>query len=428
MITGNPPFLLKLSSLNKHLQHSSSERGQVLVLVVLGLVALIAITALAVDGGNVLLDIRKAQNAADSAALASALARIRGEDFVQRAYEVAKTNGYTNDGVSSSVQVFSPPISGEHVGDIEYIQVIITSNVDTYFASVVGQNTITNKVSAVSRTSTPEITELLKGYAVISLAPTSDCDNKKSFWVHGEATLDVTGGGIFVNSNHPECALITQGSGSIRIRDNSQIVVVGGASIQKPEKLTPYPPQTGGVSIPYPPPFFLPKISCDKDAKVSEDGYSMSAGNWNGTFPPEGVTHLNSGTYCVNEFIVENGTSLTGIGVTIVVEKGKVRWPPHSAINLYAPKSGDLAGLLLYLPIDNHNKVQLNGGEHSSIKGTILAPGSTIHINGMESKDGFHSQIIGYRIDADGLSNVIIKYIDEQNYDAYNMPEIQLAE
>ena len=411
------------------MQRRSSERGQVLVLVVLGLVVLIGITALAVDGGNVLLDKREAQNAADSAALASALARIRGENFVQKAYEVAKINGYSNDGVSSSVQVFSPPISGEHVGDIEYIQVIITSNVDTYFAGVIGRNKITNKVSAISRTSTPEITELLKGYAVISLAPTGDCDNKKSFWVHGEQTLDITGGGIFINSDHPECALITQGSGSIRIRDNSQIVVVGGASIQKPEKLTPYPPKTGGVPIPYPPPFFLPQIGCKKDAEISEDGLSMSSGRWNGKFPPEGVTHLGQGTYCLNnDFIVENGTSLTGTGVTIVVKKGKVQWHISSTIVLTAPKSGEFAGLLLYLPIDNHNKVQLNGNASSITKGTILAPGSTIHINGMESEEGFHSQIIGYRIDAEGISNVIIKYRDEQNYDAYNMPEIELAE
>ena len=50
------------------------ERGQVLVLVVFGIVALVGITALVIDGGNAFLDRRKAQNAADSAALASALA------------------------------------------------------------------------------------------------------------------------------------------------------------------------------------------------------------------------------------------------------------------------------------------------------------------------------------------------------------------
>ncbi len=103
--------------------------------------------------------------------MASALARVRGENFVQKAYECAALNGYNNDGASNTVQVFSPPIDGGHVGDIEYIQIIITSRVDTFFGGVIGQEIITNRVSSVTRTKTPELTEMIYGYAVVSLAP-----------------------------------------------------------------------------------------------------------------------------------------------------------------------------------------------------------------------------------------------------------------
>ena len=428
-----------------------SERGQMLVLVVFSIVALIGITALAVDGGNAFADRREAQNAADSAAMASALSRIRGTNFVEQAYKAAAQNGYDNNGNSNSVQVFSPPISGEHVDDIEYIQVIITSRVDTFFGGIIGRDFIINEVSAVSRTQTPEIMQLLKGNAVVSLAPTSDCDNNKAFWVHGEATLDITGGGVFVNSNNRECAFIEQGSGSIRIRDDSLITIVGGASIQKPKLLTPYPPKTGSVPVPYPPPFFLPKVGCEKEAVIIEEtpldeteegtkeepesvptpdeetGLTMSAGSWGGDFPPEDVTYLQSGTYCVDEFIITNDL-LVGNGVTILVENGKVQWNANATIQLSAPTTGPYAGLLLYLPMDNRKKVQLNAGGDSIIKGTILAPGSEIIFKGNSSKYGFHSQIIGYRINADGQDNIIIKYLDEQNYDAMTMPEIELAE
>ena len=74
---------------------------------------------------------------------------------------------------------------------------------------------------------------------MISLAPASNCFNHLSFWVHGEATLDITGGGIFVNSNNQTCALIQQGSGSLRLEDGYSIDVVGNASIQKTQLLTP---------------------------------------------------------------------------------------------------------------------------------------------------------------------------------------------
>jgi hypothetical protein len=78
--------------------------------------------------------------------------------------------------------------------------------------------------------------------------------------------------------------------------------------------------------------------------------------------------------------------------------------------------------------MNNPNKVVLNAGEESNIRGTILAPASELHINGNDSDAGFKSQIIGYTIEVNGNSNVIINYKDDQNYNTMTMPEIQLSE
>jgi uncharacterized membrane protein len=107
------------------------ERGQALIVVALAIVGLVGIVALAVDGGNVFSDRRKAQNAVDAAALASAYARIKGGDVIGAALESAAQNGYDNNGVTNIISVYTPPRDGPHAGDIEYIQVIITSNVTT---------------------------------------------------------------------------------------------------------------------------------------------------------------------------------------------------------------------------------------------------------------------------------------------------------
>jgi uncharacterized membrane protein len=53
-----------------------SEKGQALILIAFGIVTLIGFTALAVDGGRVFSDRRNAQNAADTSALAAALAEL----------------------------------------------------------------------------------------------------------------------------------------------------------------------------------------------------------------------------------------------------------------------------------------------------------------------------------------------------------------
>jgi Flp pilus assembly protein TadG len=402
------------------------ERGQALIVVALVIVGLVGMVALAVDVGNVFSDRRRAQNAVDAAALASAYARIKGGDVIGAALESAAQNGYDNNGVSNIISVYTPPRDGPHAGDIEYIQVIITSNVTTYFARVVGTSQVTNTVQAIARTKSAEIKPLLNGAAVASLAPESNCFNQLAFWVHGEATLDITGGGVFVNSNNQDCALVQQGSGSIRITEGNTIDIVGRPSIQKWHLFTPAPTE-GAMPVNFPPPFFLPKVGCPGEAEISEDGTTMSSGSWNGDFPPPGVTHLEGGVYCLDHGMHVTG-DLEGHNVIFKVTKGEVRFSSTANIILDAPNSGPNQGLLIFLPMENRSKVVLNGGAGSDIRGTILAPASPILIKGMRSKMGFHSQIIGYTIEADGNSNVVINYVPENNYQSLSMPEIQLAE
>jgi predicted DNA repair protein MutK len=77
----------------------------------------------------------------------------------------------------------------------EYVQVIITSQVSTYFSSIVGVSQLTNRVQAVTRARPPQA--LFNGNAVVGLAPTA-C---KAVEFQGNAQMTITGNGLFVNSN-----------------------------------------------------------------------------------------------------------------------------------------------------------------------------------------------------------------------------------
>lgn len=407
-------------------QGKKNERGQALILIVFAIIGLVGITALAVDGGNAYVEQRRTQNAADTVALGGALARLRGNTWISESYNIASANGFNNDGVTNSVSITSPPSAGPYAGDSEYIQVRITYKVPTYFAGVVGIREITVSSEAVSRTKRSEIKEILEGNAIVSLAPKSDCNNNRAFWVHGESTLDISGGGIFINSNNKECALTTNGNGSIRIQGGG-ISIVGGAKIQKPNLITPFPPKTNTPPLSYPPPFFMPDVGCsDSVSQIQEDGVTMSPGNYDeDIFPPDGVQFLEKGTYCINgDFFVDG--YLEGNGVVIKMESGRIRFGGSATVILSAPKSGDLAGLLIYAPIENTNRMSFSGDLESNLQGTILMPGAEIHLNGGDSPVGYRSQIIGYRIISNGQSNIVIKYNDDMNYDTYSMPEIQL--
>ena len=133
---------------------------------------------------------------------------------------------------------------------------------------------------------------------------------------------------------------------------------------------------------------------------------------------------MEGGIYCLDgDLILEQGSKLIGEGVVIVMNKGKIKISAGAEVQLKG-----INGLLIYMPITNRNLISLNGNSNSSFSGTILAPGADIRINGLNSRSGFHSQIIGYYIEVDGQSNTLIKYVDEQNYDAYKMPEVILSQ
>jgi len=419
---------------SRRASHKKAERGQAMILIVFSIIGLLGMTALAVDGGRAFVDRRSAETAAAAAALTASITRIEGGNWRAAALATAGANGFDNNGVTNTVELNTPPLNGPYVGNSEYIQVIITSHLSTYFGPVVGIPVVTSMVQAVSQSKPAEYGQMFGGYALVSLAPHSDCQYKKSFWIHGEATISMEGGGIFINSDNPACAFIQFGSGSVRFQDESPFTVVGGAQVQKPTLITPFPMQTGAPPISYPPAFKMPKLGCGaKIAKVDElDGTTMSPGNWDeDIFPPEGVTQLKSGIYCINgDFIVGDGETLHGTAVLLIVENGKVKISGNAEVNLSAHKSADAQGLLIYMPITNKNVLALNGNDDSRYQGTILAPGADIRLNGLDSTFGaaYHSQIIGYYIEVDGNSDIHIKYKDEQNYDAFKMPEVILSQ
>ena len=431
--------------MKSRLLQSRSERGQAIVLIAVALLGLIAITGLVVDGGMAYANRRQAQNAADASVMSAALARVRGENYASAAFQQAGLNGFNNDGVQNEVRVNLPPASGPYANNAQYIQVIITSRQDTYFGSIIGVRQITNTVEAVARAKPIEMAQIMNGFAVISLAPHSNCENEKAFWAHGEATLELQGGGIWVNSDHPTCAFLQQGNGSVAFEDGSPFVIVGGATIFKPQLIKrqvnavgymqrgvggiAIQPIVGAVPVPYPPPFVMPKPSCGHEiASVKADGITMTPGYWSDDFPPKDVTNLESGIYCIDgDLRVNGGETLMGDGVLLVVD-GEVRINGSATIDLSAPGGGPFKGLLIFLPMDNDNLVILNGNADSRFRGTILAPASLIRLAGNDSAYGFHSQIIGYTIEITGNSQMRVLYLDSQNYDAIISPSLEISQ
>jgi len=405
-------------------QGYSSERGQVLVIIVLAIFGLVGITGLAIDGSRAYSDRRQAQNAADTAALAASLAKVRGETgWSDIGMDRAASNGYNNNGTDNIVVVHNPPVDGPYVGNVEYVQVYITSHLPTLFGRVLGIEQVTNMVQAVARVEPPTYSEMYFGNAVVGLAP-NEC---KAVTYQGSAGTTITGGGLFVNSDCPDAAFFNNSSAA-KLSAPS-LTTVGGANYKSDALVIPsITEDADDQAMSYPPRnIVLPNIACSGDAKVQDDGITLSPGNWSGKFPPKDVTNLQPGTYCINgDFTLNAGETLIGHDVVISMESGDVRWNGSATVLLDAPESGPFKGLVLYVPIENKATIVINGDSDSAFAGTILAPASDIQVNGSGGADGFHCQFIGYTVDIGGDAAMTIQYDNSENWDAPTPPSIEL--
>jgi hypothetical protein len=407
-----------------------NEKGQALIMIAIGAVVLFAFTALAVDGSMVFSQKRQAQNAADAAALASALAKTRSNTWKPEGFDSARINGFNNDTttnevfVESCVDVTCPGLPA-NADKSEYVYVKIIIHVTTYFTRVVGRDTVTQAVEAVARSVPGDWDELVYGNSVVALSP-SECS---AVWSHGNADTDIIGGGIFSNS---ECstAFRQNGSGNISVTGGG-ITAVGGASYSSGH-VSPAPTVNPAAKIPYPPPITMPNPVC-QGAGV-KTGDTLSPGSYSGTFPPNGVKTLLGGVYCLNgDFRLNGGDVIWGEDVVFVMESGDIVWNGNSEAHLSAPDEGPFAGLLIYVrfdpsdPFANRTTITINGTSDMTLTGSILAPASNVNILGTGGVDGFNCQIIGYTVEFGGTSGATVRYDDSKNYDAQIPPRVELV-
>jgi type II secretory pathway pseudopilin PulG len=395
------------------------ERGQALILIALAIVGMIGLVALAIDGGNVFSNRRSAQNAADAAALAGALARVKNPDLppadlsaLAKAAALARatSNNFTTD-ASNTVTVNNPPgagcsgTSGPYAGNAEYIQVIIRTTVSTFFAPVVGITQLHNCVEAIARAKPGEDKALCHGALICALddgITEKTDDGKNALSASGTSEVTLIGAGAFSNSNHSTAALYVQKNKNLQIQPPYGVMAVGVFNIiPSPYFYIPTGdiiPQIHKAQLPYPLPSYMlpPPYTCDYDIS---NGYV--------DLPHNNVTDLDPGVYCLTGNFNEDSYTIKpgGIGgVTIVMLNKGFIWSGNKPTRLYAPTSGPTKGLLIYLPYGNSSTVKFAGTGDLNIVGTILAPeiGSKVIYIGAYDTGVFRSQLVGWKFEFGG--------------------------
>ena len=454
----------------------SSEKGQVLVLIVLSMVVLFGFAALAIDGGMVFSDRRHAQNASDASSLAGGSAAALDlendhvtygtwncnssnvhdamEDAVDAAIDRAGDNDFTIDGDADdhdgNVDDHHGAITACGVEDRgpwteKYIDVTteISTTTPTTFAHFVYSGKLKSRVKAVTRIR-PRAA-LGFGNSIVGLNDQGCDGNQNGVIFDGNIDVLVKGGGIFSNG-------CLKGSGN-----TLNVDVVGGDITYIEELVTQHTntfdptPQSGdGLGLPdFAMAFPVPDCSLVDDFSHPSTEYRNNAGGPDADpeFIPDGnyseikmngaVELEGGGLYCMYGDFDAGNNNLTikpthrggkiYHGVTIYLVSGSFVTDGNADnVNLSAPPDDPdpdpaIPGMLIYLAQGNTGLVKLRGNSDSVFVGTIYAPNGTIDVACTSDMPAgefaeYNTQLVANNVKIGGNAYVNVNFDEDTSY------------
>lgn len=420
-----------------HKPASQSRRGIVAILVAVFLTALIGFAALSIDGGMLFLSQRRTQMTADAAAMAAGCELFYrypeslGYDSEGRArtsaLNVAKSNGYLNDGTTSTVTVNIPPSTGTYANRPGYAEVLITMYQPRFFSSIWGKGSLPVSARAVARGAW---VAAKAGLIVL------DYDDRASFDTSGNGRFKIEGSGVIVNSNNPD-ATITTGGGYI---EAPVFDLTGGLKISGSARLI------GTVNMgthPTPDPLaYLPQPSVPSDGTMTVT--TLAGGGKQYTLTPGRYTNLpvfsmsdkvilkqasagNSGIY----FIDGGGFQSTGANITMdpstsggvllynrpandtESQKINITGNPDGTVRLSPLTTGPYKNMVIWQDRTKSVDIYISGNGNFVIDGTIYAALADVQMVGNGTGlagSTVGSQIITKNLTFSGNGDLFVKY------------------
>jgi hypothetical protein len=374
----------------------SEESGQVLVVAMLSITALMGFMALATDVGILFWSRRNMQTAADAAAIAGALDYLYNgsSTSAQAAGKAASSANGVTDGTGSAVVTINiPPSFGPSAGNSGYVEALVSELKPTFFMGMFGVHSVTVGGRAVAGTPT-------YGNACIWLMANSGT----ALYLQGSYNIMATDCGIYVNSPSSNALSVTGNGGTL----NALFLDVVGSSTSihatnptaptlnaAPRKspwgnLTGPNPSTGSgctsvvnaANVTLTGTIAGPgagKTVCYTKA-VTLSNLTVGSGTLGTTIAGDTVTS-SAGTLVFGNGVTISGT-VTVYGGTIDVYSGSFNQPSNTLVNVIAPTSGTYNGIAIMQPATNTQQLQVQFGSNNQVlDGYIYAPGAQVFLH-----------------------------------------------
>ena len=426
--------------------NTNSERGQALIMIVIGLVVLLGFTALAIDGGMVFSDRRHAQNAADAAALAGALQKANlnsDSDAIMAALNSAGSNGFGDPQVDVQISEHN-----NYSGGYYLVTVDITSTTETSLAKLFIGNSITNRVTATARARWSQ--PALPGYALASMGNcVAEGDNLLGTTGGGNSGgIESFDGGMFVNAPETsgnQCSIdppSSSGATGIIAEPGYQISSVGSVNYGGVGNLSPTPIETGinGGSPIDDPLANLPVPTCKFNGSVAPGSPAQyNPGKFKGSMISSGV--YAPGIYCIDGNVKLSGKEgIVGDGVLFYFMNGSLEFTGQAGLSITGPTldnclgpageswaSCTYMGMAIFSSRSNTNTIEVRGNGGSAVVGMIYAMRGTVMARGGGStpdETEVWGQIIARRVLNNGNGSLRVTFNPSST--VWKKPEISL--
>ena len=368
---------------------------------------ILGFAGLSVDIGYWYANVRMAQNAADSAAVAASLEVLRSNgdsSLVNAAALTQAANSGFSAGNGDTVTVNYPPASGPNAGSPNFVEVVVTRPAQTFFAQVLyqGQTTITARAVALAASTNTCIWALNPG-------------TSGAITVSGAAEVELSCG-VYVNSTNGN-ALRQTGSGCLTA---SKIKVVGGYSVNcaSPEPVSGTiaavdplaalpPPATGG---------------CDYNGNVTVNGgqtQTLSPGTYCGSIRINGnaTVTFDAGLYVMNGggLRISGQATVSGVEVSFYLTENSgtsdnITINGGAEVSLSAASEGPLPGILFYQDRNAPGNVthRFSGGAEMNLDGILYFPNQDLQFAGGSDLQNSAAVIIADTVNFTGNTEIDI--------------------
>lgn len=346
------------------------------------------------------------QSAADSGAVSAATAAVAGTDLLSEANAVTANYGYANGVNNVTVAVNQPPKTGGYASNPQAVEVVVSQPQQRLLSALFGSDAvlITARAVALPNSGTG---------CVLAL----NASASPAVAVSGGNQLNLIKCNLYSNSGASP-SLNVAGSASVSanqvgvvgdVSGTSNITATNGIKTHIMPVADPY----ANVSPPAEPSCTNAKITVNANGKTN----SLDPGCYMGSITVNaGATlNLNPGIYYLDgaNLTVAGNATITGSGVTLVFTGSGSDWGTASigsnaTINLTAPTSGPLKGIVMYgdrnMPAGT--AFNLTGGSTQNFGGAIYLPKANLSFSGGNGTSTSCTKIIADTMSFSGTSNL----------------------